>query len=434
MCANIGAEAARRVYDTAWAAVAAVSGLRRQDGRLREKAGFYDTPSPGARCWIHACSTGEAAVAVRLAHALRALRPDLAFTFTTQTPEGRAFLSARLAPPDEVRWFPYDTPGAVARAFDAVRPEFAVLVEVEFWPEHLRTASARGMPVFAVNARLTPSEVRRYRLGGEFMRRAFAVPEVVCTQTADDAARFVSLGARETVVTGNMKFDPLPASATARAILADDGTRPVLLGASTHAGEEEALVGTFLAAREGIPGLRLVLAPRHPRRAVHVAGLARRRGLATMLVSEGAPSAGTDCVVVDTIGDLPALYSRAALAFIGKSLMARGGQNFLEAVEAGCPVVFGPHMENFAWAAPLFLAENAVVEVADPRTLTAAVGRLLADPAERKGLAARATAVLARHRGASERTARLITERLNFTRDAAPPFTATAPHDTEPRA
>jgi 3-deoxy-D-manno-octulosonic-acid transferase len=434
MCARIGAEAARLVYDAAWGAVVAASLLRhagRTGPRFREKSGRYGATSPGSSCWLHACSTGEAAVALRLAAALRALRPDLAFTFTTQTPEGHALASARLEPPDEVRWFPHDTPGAVGRAFDAVRPEFVVLVEVEFWPNHLRAAAARGIPVFAVNARLTPAEVRRYRLGGSFLRRAFAVPCLVCTQTADDAARFTALGARDTEVTGNMKFDPLPSAGAPPDIRDGDAARPVLLGASTHDGEEEMMIGTFLAVRGRNAGLQLVLAPRHPQRAGSIAALARRRGLATVRVSEGPPPRGTECLLVDTIGDLPALYARATLAFIGKSLTAHGGQNFLEAVEAGCPVVFGPHMENFAWAAPLFLEAEAVVQVADATALTAAVGDLLADAAQRANLAARATTVLGRHRGASARTAQLILERL--ARPPRPAFTRPAAHGIQLR-
>lgn len=415
MSASIGVELVQRLYDGAWNTFAAVClprlWLARARGhrtaKIHGKFGFYETGPAGPRCWIHACSVGETSVALRCMTELRAVRPDLQFTLTTQTPEGHALAAARLARPDDVQWFPFDTRSAVRRAFDRIRPEFVILVEVELWPNHLRAAQERDVPVFVINARLTDREQRRYRLAAVLMRRAFAVPRLVCAQTADDAARFTALGAGRVVVAGNMKFDPLPAAtgspdAAAATTLRD---RTVLLGASTHEGEEEVLLDVFQATKRKQTDLVLVLAPRHPQRAAKIAAMARRRGLGVSFAS--APRAA-DCVVVDTIGELPGLYAHATLAFVGKSLTARGGQNFLEAVAGGCPVIFGPHMENFTEAADLFLAEDAVTQIADARALGESVAELLAAPERRAALAAKASSLLERHRGATRRTVERI--------------------------
>ena len=402
-------------YNAAWSTFSVASltcsaAVFRSEGgnnrRMADKLGLFDTASAAPRCWIHACSVGEVGVALRCIAALRAVRPGTVFILTTGTPEGHALASARLQPPDHSAWFPFDSRGAMRRAYERLRPEFVILVEVELWPNHLREAQARDIPVFVVNGRMSLRDERSYRRAGEFMRRVFAIPQLVCAQTAEDAERFRSLGARRVVVSGNMKYDPLPEAPTLAANpLPDLPDGPILLGASTHEGEEKFLLETAVQIRRAIPGLALVIVPRHPRRAEKIKTLAAAHGFHAALGSE----AGTaDCIVIDTLGLLPALYAKAAVAFVGKSLTARGGQNFLEAVEAGCPVVMGPHTEHFADAAAAFVTAEAVAQESDAAAVAQRLEEILREPEGGRRMAATAVEILQKKRGASARTADLI--------------------------
>ncbi len=418
MSASTGNSPADIVYDAAWGALAAVSrpalGVAKlrgfRNGWLAGKLGFYAAGDGGPRCWIHACSIGEVGVALRCIAALRAACPDLCFVLTTVTPEGYAFACRHIAPPDRVEWFPFDARSAIRRAYDVFRPEFVILVEVELWPNHLREAAARGIPVFVVNGRLSGGDEQNYRRAGTFMRNIFALPELICARSEEDAARFRRLGANDVVVTGDMKFDPLPGDvAPSQLELAPD--IPVLLGASTHPGEDEVLMAIFDTCRAAIPDLLLVLAPRHPTRAGAIRAAATHRGLRL----DSGPATRPDCLVVDTVGQLPGLYARATISFVGKSLNAHGGQNFLEAVEAGCPVIFGPHMENFAGAAHAFVAAGAVRQVQNAEELALEAKSLLLDSKRRAEMAVRASAVLESERGATARTMNLLLAKLHHT-------------------
>ncbi len=430
MCASIGAkrgavfaDVAGSFYRAGWALLAASCWPRLLAARMRgnptdrrifEQFGLYDPPSTAPRCWMHACSVGEVGVALRCIAALRAARPGTVFTLTTGTPEGHALANARIHSPDRAAWFPFDSRGAMRRAYDRLRPEFVVLVEVELWPNHLREAQARNIPVVVVNGRMSRRDERSYHRGGEFMRRVFAIPQLVCAQSPEDAERFRSLGARRVMVSGNMKYDPPPDAPTPAAnplpILPDG---PILLGASTHEGEEKFLLETAAQIRRAIPGLVLVIVPRHPRRAEKIKTLAAALGFRAVLGSEANPGNPADCVAIDTVGQLPALYAKAAVAFVGKSLTARGGQNFLEAVEAGCPVVMGPHTEHFADAVAAFVAAEAVAQEPDAAGVARRLEEILRDHERGRRMAAAALEILQRERGATARTAALISSELD---------------------
>lgn len=426
MSVSTGVDTARisqAAYSSAWTVAAALcrpvlwaSRLLRLDaGRLEGKLGLHASAGKAApTCWIHASSVGEAGIALRCMDALRRARPELRFILTSVTPEGRAFARQRVRTPDLTAWFPFDAPACVRRAYEAFAPAFVVLCEVELWPNHLREARARGIPVFVVNGRLSERDARNYRMGGRFIRNVFALPDLVCARSEEDAAHFSGLGARHVVVSGDMKFDPLPGTAagqTASVRLPDES--PVLLGASTHPGEETMLLDIFRSCRAEFPKLLLVLVPRHPARAATIRSEARRLGL----------TGDSDFVVVDAVGQLPELYQKSTVAFVGKSMTARGGQNFLEAVEAGCPVVFGPHMENFAEAAMEFVRAEAVRQAGDGDELAGCIRELLRDPELRSSLRRRASAVLQARQGATARTVRLIQEHLSRGHSPAAAFT-----------
>ena len=375
--------------------------------RWRQKLGLYAARGDRPRCWIHACSVGEVRVALRCMEALRRASPGLCFTLSTVTPEGLAAArSGVLDPRDEAVLFPLDARSAMRRAFDRLAPDFVILTEAELWPNHLQEAATRRVPVFVINGRLTAADERNYRKAGRFMRRAFAIPELVCARGPVEAERFRNLGARDIVVTGDLKYETvLPADGAT-------GTRcgNVLLGASTHAGEEKILLRAMKHLRGAHPGLRLVLVPRHPRRADLVARLAEREGFRAGLASRGEQD--REVLVVDGIGQLPEWYARATVCFVGKSLIGGGGQNFLEAAAAGCPVVTGRHLENFAEAADLFLAARAMAQVRDGTELAETLRHLLRDPKERQRMATAARGILQKNSGAAQRNAALILGRL----------------------
>lgn len=397
------------VYNVAWGSMALASFPLAAAGakRWRAKLGFCPPRQGDPRCWIHACSVGEVRVALRCMEELRRRKPDLRFTLSTVTPEGRAAAQSGIVDArDNVVVFPFDARSAMRRAFDRLSPDFVILTEAELWPNHLREAAARRVPVFVVNARLTEDDERNYRKAGRFMRRVFAMPELVCARGPAEAERFRRLGARNIVVTGDVKYETLAAHD-----IADETRSEVLvLGASTHMGEERILLRATANLRRGFPDLRLVLVPRHPRRAAAIAGLARREGFRTGLSSSGARD--WQVLVVDEIGRLAGWYGQAAVCFVGKSLTARGGQNFLEAAGAGCPILTGPYIDNFREAADLFVAARALVRVNDKGALEEALRRLLSDPGERRKMADAAREILRKNRGAAGRTADLIIERL----------------------
>lgn len=416
MCSNTGVETqgwaerlCRATYDAAWALAAAlVRPMAALGGnRWRNKLGMYPAAANKPHCWIHACSVGEVRVARSCIEALRLRRPDLSFTLSAITPEG--FVAAKAAirdARDRVVLFPFDARSAMRRAFRALDPDFVILTEVELWPNHLREAQARGTPAFVINGRLTEADERNYRRAGTFMRNVFAIPELVCARGAAEAGRFTRLGARDVVITGDMKYDTVSG--------ADAGAHPrsgaLLLGASTHEGEEAILLETAKRLRRSFPDLRVALAPRHTRRAAGIARLAEREGFRVALASSG--DADCEVVVIDEVGQLAMWYGKATLCFVGKSLTAHGGQNFLEAADAGCPVVTGPNLENFAEAAALFREAGAMVQVRGAREVESEIARLMSDNNARDNLKSAAEKVLAQNRGASSRVAELVLGRL----------------------
>lgn len=401
-CYGLVERLAGTAYDAAWGSLAAfarpLAAVR--SGYWRDKVGMYPPRGGQPHCWIHGCSLGEVGIALKCVHALRARCSNLTFTLSTVTPEGYAVARAQAQPAvQNIVFFPFDARASMRRAFDRLQPEFIVLCEVELWPNHLLEAARRGVPVFVVNGRLTEADERNYRRAGHFMRRAFAVPHLVCARGPEEASRFKRLGAREVVVTGDMKYD-------SRVCTTGKRDESVLLGASTHDGEEEILVEIFAKLRRSFPRLRLVIVPRHPARATRIRKLVAGKGFHANFSSRGG--AAEEILIVDQVGALAVWYGRASVCFVGKSLTARGGQNFLEAAAAGCPIVAGPHLGNFAHAAELFLRENAMVQVKNASELHTALARLLGDPAARELLRLKAQKVLQTQIGATERTANLI--------------------------
>ena len=391
------------------------------DGELRNRL------SNQRRTWLHAVSVGEVNIALKLANALRALEPDLQCVLTTTTTTGFA-LARKTAPPwIEVMYTPLDYWPIMRRAFSVIRPARIVLVEAEVWPNLAAAARSRRIPLALVNARLSPRSERCYRRFRFFVAPTFRLLDVVCVPERRDVERWAALGVprNRMHVTGSIKFDPevqaqghtvaasVPASPKLDGGLDAFRAGPlVLFGGSTHRGEEEILVRVFLRLRGQFPSLRLFIAPRHVERLQEIRAQLGAMPLRVTLTSEAltCDAAEADCMLLDTTGELQRWYGIATVVFIGKSLTAHGGQNPVEPILAGKPVVFGPHMENFATLAKTLVSKNAAMQVNDTDSLERAVGELLRDSESRQLLVKNAHAALNEHKGGTARTAKLVHE------------------------
>lgn len=365
--------------------------------------------------WIHAVSVGETRAALPLVRALQARWPGVPLLITQMTPTGRA-TAAALYPDAEIRYLPYDTPAAVARFLSDHAPRFGVLMETELWPNLIAAAARSGVPLFLANARLSEKSLAGYRRIGALIRPALAQLTGVAAQTAEDARRLTQLGAREVHVCGNTKFDftpPLDKLALGEDFRQRIGPRPVLVCASTREGEEALLFAAWSAARARVGRVLLVVVPRHPERFDSVAGLAEGAGLACVRRSEEGPVPPDAAVWLgDSMGELFGYYAAADVAFVGGSLLPLGGQNLIEPASIGRPVLFGPHMFNFAEASRLALEAGAARQVPDAGALVDEALALLADAPARQAMHDAALAFTAAHRGASDRIVELIAGRL----------------------
>jgi len=382
---------------------------------LGERFGWGPRMSSAGTVWLHAVSLGEMSAAAPLVRALRARYPDSSLVLTTATPTGRARARSSFGDTVDVRFLPYDTPGAVARFLDRIQPRLAIIMETELWPNLFQECECRGVPLVLASARLSAKSVSRYRRLGRLFRGIFSASSLIAAQTALDAERFIAIGAQSarTRVIGNIKFDlELGAGLIdqGRALRASfGGARPTWIAGSTHSGEEEQV----LAAHEQLLADRadalLLLVPRHPDRFRAVAELLSRRGLRFARVSSGIPpDAATQVVLVDSVGELAALYASADVAFVGGSLVPIGGHNLLEPAASGVPVLTGPYHSNGKDIARLLLEQGAALQVDDARALGAAVARLFADPGERQRIGAIGRHIVESNRGSVARLLELI--------------------------
>ena len=394
--------------------------------KFGQRLGIYDRElrvhlAKQRSTWLHAVSVGEVAVALKLADALRAGEPGLHCVLTTTTTTGFAFASKNAPPWIEVMYTPLDFWPIMRRVFNVIQPARIILVEAEVWPNLVAEANARRLPIALVNARLSPRSERRFRRFRFFVAPTFRLLDLVCVQEPEDVYRWHRLGVKDSRIrhTGSIKydltgFDDRMDVQGIRAFHWDalNPERLVLFGGSTHRGEEEILANVFLRLRQKFPLLCLLIAPRHVERVREIRTQLKSLSLNVRLGSEAASydEAEPDCVLLDTTGELQRWYGIATVAFIGKSLTARGGQNPVEPIVAGKPVIFGPHMENFATLAKALVSKNGAIRVRDADSLEQAVDQLLHDSEARQRLVQNAREVLNQHRGATARTATLIAE------------------------
>jgi 3-deoxy-D-manno-octulosonic-acid transferase len=380
--------------------------------------------------WLHCVSVGEAQAARPLARALLARYPNHALVVSTTTMTGQRVARAAFADDAAlVFYFPFDWAWSVRRALRAVNPSAVLVMETELWPRFFRECGRSGVPVALVNGRVSEKSFGRYRLIRFFIRRVLSDLTLAAMQTDADAARVRSLGlAPERIrVTGNVKFDmedagSHPLTEELRERFGLDGQRPLVVAASTHAPEERValeayrLIADSNANSNAKTRPRLLLAPRHPERFGEVAAMLEASGLSWSQRSARPNESDAECdvVLLDSIGELRAVYPLAEVVFVGGSVAPVGGHNILEPALAARAVVTGAHTSNFKAIVETFLEHDALVQLPDAegseagRLLARALRELLEDDAKRLRAGERARAVLEQNRGATARTVEML--------------------------
>jgi 3-deoxy-D-manno-octulosonic-acid transferase len=328
--------------------------------------------------------------------ALAGALPDHCVLMTCTTAAGRQTIQQVYGEAVLAAYLPYDLPWAVRSFLEHFRPRIALLMETEVWPNLLAGCARERVPVVLANARLSEKSARGYSRWEALARPAFASLAAVCAQTAADAERLRMLGAPNVEVTGNLKFDvdPDPAQLSAGKAWRQDLARPVVLLASTREGEER----MFLEHCAADIAYLLLLVPRHPRRFDEVAQWAQSRRS-----RNPRPGDAERVHLGDTMGEMPFYYAACDVAVIGGSFAPLGGQNLIEALAAGAPVIVGPHMFNFAEATELALQSGAALQVPDAASALRAAEALLQDDERRRTMSAAGMKLCALHRGATQR-------------------------------
>lgn len=388
--------------------------------RWPERFGFVVPLTDQRVIWVHAVSVGEVRSSAALINALAERFPAHRLLVTTMTPTGSQQVHELFADRVTHTYVAYDFPGAIRRFLDRARPKLAIVAETEFWPNLFSACRRRGIPLFLVNVRLSQASTEGYLWAPRTARKMFGNADLICAQTEADARRLRRLGVDDAMihVTGNLKFDVgLPGSLLeeGRALRHLWGAdRPVWIAASTHPGEERQVLDAFEILRGRNPSLLLILVPRHPERFAGVLRLSERRGyrIAQRSASLAELSPQVDILIGDTMGELQRLYAAADVAFIGGSLVRKGGQNLLEACAVEVPVIFGPHMFHFEEISRMALERGAGRQVCDRHELAEVVARYLADSSLRREAGRAAKSLVNDNHGALQKTLSLLDEAL----------------------
>ena len=388
---------------------------RKQQGyrqHWNERLGHYDVTSDAPVIWLHAVSVGETRASVTLIHLLRQTYPGHRILLTHMTPTGRETASDLLGPEVLRVYLPYDLPGAVNRFLDHFRPVLGALLETEIWPNLIHECARRHCPLLLVNARLSERSEERYAHFLPFISETLSRLSFVGAQSDADMLRLQRLGTPHVMVTGNIKFDATPpphlSETVERLRYLVNGRRPIWMVASTRPGEESLILDLLQELQlSGQP--LLILVPRHPQRFDEVAALLAARKIPFMRRTENRPvPAHVPVLLGDSMGELQAYYRVVDVALIGGSLLPFGGQNLIEATAAGCPVLLGPHMENFALASEMALAAGAALRLKDARDLLELLPRLCEDENERRRMGAAGRDFTTSNQGAVQNTFNLL--------------------------
>ncbi|KOC88008.1 lipid IV(A) 3-deoxy-D-manno-octulosonic acid transferase [Winslowiella iniecta] len=387
--------------------------------RWAERYGFCAGKVKPDGILLHSVSVGETLAAVPLVRALRHRYPTLPITVTTMTPTGSERAQSAFGKDVHHVYLPYDLPGAINRFLDTTRPKLVIIMETELWPNIIKALHDRKIPLVIANARLSERSAAGYKKLGKFMRQLLQRITLIAAQNQEDGERFVSLGLKRShlTVTGSLKFDiSVTPELAARAVTLRRQwapRRPVWIATSTHEGEESIILDAHRKLLARFPELLLILVPRHPERFAVARDMTQKAGFSYILRSSGEiPSGSTQVVIGDTMGELMLLYGIADLAFVGGSLVERGGHNPLEPAAHALPVLMGPHTFNFKDICSKLQQADGLITVTDAASLDKEIGNLLTDDDYRRYHGRHAVEVLHQNQGALQRLLQLLEPHL----------------------
>jgi len=354
--------------------------------RFDERLGHASQARPtGDLVWLHAASIGESLSILPLIERIQIEHPNWTVLVTTGTVTSAHLMTARLPQGAIHQYVPVDCVSYVRRFLEHWRPDLALWVESEFWPNLVIETRARAVPMVVLNGRMSDGSYAKWQKNRAMIARILAAFPIILAQSDTDGERFRALGAKQVRVPGNLKFasPPLPVDdAMLEHLKMQIGARPVWLAASTHPGEEELCAATHAALHERQPGLLTIIVPRHPERGNDICRNLRERGLKVAQRSAQEDiTPDTAIYVADTLGELGVFFRLCSVVFIGKTLAGGGGQNPIEPAQLSCALVFGPDMSNFADVAQGLLACAGARRVQDASALEGTISDLLANPA-----------------------------------------------------
>ena len=412
----------------AWRRNKGFPGISQRLGRLPENLRNNNRET----FWFHACSVGETLSLQPLVQALRRRFPGARFIFSTTTQTGQEIAVERFAPygAGNTFYFPIDLVCVVNRVLDWIRPSLIMVVETEIWPNLLHQAHRRNIPVVLINGRISNASFRRYRRIRPFLKKVFPQYRALLMQSEDNASRIRGIGApaEKITVTGNIKFDASAFEEDGHAIASQELERglgptgmdaPLIVAGSTHTGEEAILFEVLKSIRttQGLQRTQLLVAPRHPERFEEVARLAVQNGFSLKRRSQNSgTNPGAEVLLLDTIGELAAVYRYATVVFVGGTLIDHGGHSVMEPALCSKPIVVGPSMENFRTILNELLTNGGIRQISaggkdrnsQVRQLLKAFLQLLQNQEERDAMGLAARAVLDRNRGAVARSVQII--------------------------
>ena len=389
---------------------------------VRERFGFPpELPdAEGRRLWLHAVSVGEVGVAAILIPVLLKKKPELKIVLSTVTRTGRNE-AGKISGVEQLIYLPLDFPIIVRSALRRIRPSMIALIETEIWPNLVAEAARWNIPVSIVNGRLSERSYQKYKRFQCFFSTLLKRFKDVLARGEGDAERFSDLGATSVRVSGNVKFDaPAPPREPPHGVYGLGACRHVIVAGSTHLGEEKLIGEVLSSVHRNIPGVGLLLAPRHLERVAQVEADLRDAGISPVRWSRIKDTGGEhQAVILDVMGELADAYGCATMAIIGGSFIPHGGQNPIEAARWAVPCLCGPHMENFAEVTREMVKQGGAIQLSGRENLETAVMKWLDDPVTRKRAGEAARRVVQNNQGASERTAEYIAQVLAESNEGA---------------
>lgn len=391
--------------------------IRKRGGysnKVLQRFGVLDSATSerigNGRIWIHAVSVGEVGIALKFAKEFRKRNPSASFLISSTTSTGLAILDKSASEWLEPIATPIDLPFIASRLVRRLSPAALLMVEADLWPNWIAACKSKGTPVVLLNARLSTRSEKRFRMARAFTAPFFNQLDLITLTDPEDRPRWISMGVSPKLLSlkGNIKHDspsrePHPSTG-----------ETILLAASTHAGEEKELAAAWLSLRNEFPNLRLVITPRHAERRHDIRGDLKHLGMTCRLRSEGADLSDQP-LILDTTGELSSWYPKATVVFVGKSLpcsVNHGGQNMIEPLQAGAPILIGPHTGNFEPLATRLCVAGAAIRVNNHEEIVTAVRTLLGNEGKRATMIAASTDVLKPHQGSTERNCEAVEKLL----------------------